>query len=148
MVAIALLAALFTAVQMGWRWKRARDLAALHRDLSDFYAFVPGESSPSTLLGVSKLAVEEVGHQMEKARKKWSNLLAEAPDDRTAGDSTAAEQAKRHLQEYERAEAERVTVRSLFRRRAVYHSMLIRKYLDASCHPWLPIEPEPPPPKP
>ena len=154
MVAVAVTAAILTVARIGWRWKRFNELATSHQQAADLYSVVKaGPPPPINATGIGT-AAEEAHRQIEEDKRLWRFSFGGKPGYRMTRSLITADELRRDEEALKQAEAvivEAETSRRLMalydREMALYHREMSEKYRRAAMRPWLPVDPDPPPPK-
>jgi hypothetical protein len=158
MTAVAVVALAFGGCRQVNRLKQKRDRclarATWHAGAETYYrgliASVATRLSSRKEADESPMSPTVTSIELDRVIEQWFGLPAERSiqiegDDRfreaRARSHALAANRRKILDDYTRRQAE------CHQKRADYHAALARKYAIAASRPWLPVEPDPPPPK-
>jgi hypothetical protein len=154
MLAVAIVAAGTSAGQLCWsRYRRYSFRAAAEiteaTRLTRLASVTQGQATSKPKSLANGDAASEEGEALELAiRLIQSPAFAKGLAARMLGSLAERGMAPRRDIAIEEARARlHMRLASKYRRQAEYHAVLGRKYKAAASRPWLPVEPDPPPPE-
>jgi hypothetical protein len=154
MLVVAIVAAGVSLWELGWSRHRRYSLRAVMETkeatwLTRLATDEKGRAAPQPKSLANGDVASEEGEDLELAiRLIQSPTFAKGLAARMIGSLAERGEASRRNIAIEEARARlHMRLASKYQRRAEYHALLGRKYEHAARYPWLPVDPDPPPPE-